>query len=227
MGARSRALAMACATRRAKRSSPKRRDHLAHLVDARPGEPCSSRLTTCRVHAHIERTIGPEAESALGLIELRGRYAKVKEHAGAWASLRIRRHESRELRKRRVLEREAQLAGEAPAARRDGLRIAVKREHAAFSTQGLENACRVAAAPERCIDIVPTRPDRQCRVHFIDEHCGVLVDESDHFCSGGLRFRPADNFNSANPSGAATVRRSGWIEASAPCIQALSSHSSR
>src|SRR5690242_3093352 len=46
-------------------------DHLANLVDARTSEPCGHRLTTCRVHAHIERTVGPEAEAARRIVELR------------------------------------------------------------------------------------------------------------------------------------------------------------
>ena len=87
----------------------------------------------------------------------------------------MRRHKYRELRKRRVLEREAQVVGEALAACRDGLRVAVEREHAAFSTHGLENACRVAAAPERCIDIVTACPESQPGVRLLDEHGSVLV----------------------------------------------------
>ena len=40
--------------------------------------------------------------------------------------------------KRRVHERKPHFVGKTLAAGRDGLRIAVDREHAAFSTQGLE-----------------------------------------------------------------------------------------
>ena len=47
-------------------------DHLANLVDARPSEPGRDRLAACRVHAHIERTVGAEAEAAGRVVELRG-----------------------------------------------------------------------------------------------------------------------------------------------------------
>ena len=55
--------------------------------------------------------------------------------------------------------------------------IPVDREHAAFSTQGLENACRVAAAPERRIDIVPIRFESQRRERLLDKHWRVLIHE--------------------------------------------------
>ena len=72
-------------------------------------------------------------------------------------------------------ERKPQVVGKGLTPGRDGLRIAVEREHATFSTQGLENACRVAAAPERRIDIVTTRIDGQCRERFFNKHWLVLI----------------------------------------------------
>jgi len=48
------------------------------------------------------------------------------------------RHERAEVGKRRVHERKPHFVGKTLPAGRDGLRIAVEREHAAFPTQGLE-----------------------------------------------------------------------------------------
>ena len=85
------------------------------------------------------------------------------------------RHELAQLRKRRVLERKPHLVGEAPPPGRDGFGITVDREHAARSTQGLENACRVPTAPERRIDIVTIRLEGQSRQRLFNEHRRVLV----------------------------------------------------
>ena len=46
-------------------------DHLANLIDARPSEPGRDGLAARRVHAHIERAVGTEAEAAPRIIELR------------------------------------------------------------------------------------------------------------------------------------------------------------
>jgi hypothetical protein len=59
------------------------RDHLANLVDARPSEPGRDRLAACRVHAHVERAVGAEAEAAARIVELRRGHAEVEEHAPA------------------------------------------------------------------------------------------------------------------------------------------------
>ncbi len=113
-------------------------DHLANLVDARTSEPRGDRLAACRVHAHIERTVGPEAEAARRIVELRRGDAEVEQNTPARAAARVSRHERADIGKRRVHERKPHFAGEAPAAGRDGLRVPVDREHAALSTQGLE-----------------------------------------------------------------------------------------
>src|SRR6185312_9779091 len=47
-------------------------NHFANLVDARPSEPGRDGLATCRVHTHIDRTVGAEAEAARRIVELRG-----------------------------------------------------------------------------------------------------------------------------------------------------------
>ena len=72
-------------------------------------------------------------------------------------------------------ERKPHFVGKARAAGLDGLRIPVDREHATFSTQGLENECRMAATPERRIDIVTARLEGQSRERLLDKHRGVLI----------------------------------------------------
>ena len=113
-------------------------DHLAHLVKARTSEPRRNGFAARRVHAHVERAVSAEAEPALRIIELRRGHAEVEEHTAASTIVRVCRHERAEVGKRRVHERKPHFVGKTLPAGRDGLRIAVEREHAAFSTQGLE-----------------------------------------------------------------------------------------
>ena len=131
----------------------------------------------CRVHAHVERALRPEAETARRIVELRRGDPEVEEHPTARAAVRVRGHERCKLGKRRVEERKPHFVGKALSSSRDGFDILVDREHTALSTQGREKACRVAAAPERRIDIVTTRNGRQRRERFLDEHRRVLIHE--------------------------------------------------
>ena len=89
--------------------------------------------------------------------------------------MRVCRHERGEIGKRRVDERKPHFVGKAAAAGRDGLRIPVEREHAAFSTQGLEYECRMTATPERRIDIVTARFQGQPCERLSGEHRCVLI----------------------------------------------------
>ena len=89
--------------------------------------------------------------------------------------MRVRRHERGEIGKRRVLERKPHFVGKAAAAGLDGLRILIECEHAAFSTQGLENECRMATAPKRRVDIVTARFQGQPRERLSGEHWEVLI----------------------------------------------------
>ena len=84
-------------------------------------------------------------------------------------------HERAEVRKRRVQERKPHFVGKAAAAGLNGLRIPVEREHAAFSTQGLEYECRMTATPERRIDIVTARFQGQPLERLRGEHWYVLI----------------------------------------------------
>ena len=72
-------------------------------------------------------------------------------------------------------ERKPHFVGKALAAGRDGLRVPVDREHAALPTQGLEDLCRMTAAPKRRIDIVTARFEGQSRERLRNEHRYMLV----------------------------------------------------
>ena len=89
----------------------------------------------------------------------------------------MRRHERGEIGKRRMEERKPHFVGKALVAGRDGLRVPVDREHAAFPTQGLEDLCRMTAAPKRRIDIVTARFEGQGRERLIDKHWRVLIHD--------------------------------------------------
>ena len=96
--------------------------------------------------------------------------------------VRVCRHERGEIGKRRMEERKPHFVGKALVAGRDGLRIPVECEQAAFSTQGLENECRMTATPERRIDIVTARFQGQPLERLSGEHRCVLI----HARSGPL-----------------------------------------
>jgi hypothetical protein len=85
------------------------------------------------------------------------------------------RHERAEIGKRRVHERKPHFVGKAAAAGRNGLRIPIEREQAAFSTQGLEYECRMTTTPKRRIDIVPARFQGQPLERLSGEHRLVLI----------------------------------------------------
>src|SRR5205823_14880752 len=59
------------------------RDHLTYLVDARASEPRRNGFAARRVHAHVERAVGAEAEAAARIVELRRGHPEVEEHAAA------------------------------------------------------------------------------------------------------------------------------------------------
>src|ERR1700752_4969015 len=84
--------------------------------------------------------------------------------------MRVCRHERGEIGKRRMEERKPHFVGKTVAAGRDGLRIPVEREHAAFGTERPENECRMTAAPERRIDIITARFQGQSRKRLSGEH---------------------------------------------------------
>ncbi len=89
--------------------------------------------------------------------------------------MRVCGHECAEFGKRRMDERKPHFVGKAAAAGLDGLRIPVEREQAAFSTQGLEDECRMTATPERRIDIVTARFQGQPFKRLSGEHRCVLI----------------------------------------------------
>ena len=174
-GLLSRALTMACATRRAKRSSPK--VAITWRISSMPARASQAATGSPRVGS-MRISSGPSARKLKprrGVIELRRRYAKIEEHAPARAIASVCAHDRAEVGKRRVHERKPHFVGKAAAAGLDGLRIPVECEQAALPTQGLENECRMTAAPERRIDIVTARFQGQPRERLCAEHRCVLI----------------------------------------------------
>src|SRR5262245_4818508 len=85
-------------------------------------------------------------------------------------------------------ERKPHFVGKALLTRCDGRRIAVEREHAAFSNQGLEKASRLPATPERRIDIEPIRFGAERCERLIDKHGSVLIHKGPY--AEAVRNRP-------------------------------------
>ena len=127
------------------------RDHLANLRLARSREPCGNRFAARRIHAHVERAVRPEAETACGVVELRRRDAEVEQDAAHGPARNELRHARGDIGKRRADERKPHFVGKTAVAGLDGRRVAVEREHAPFGTECPEDECRVTAAPERRI----------------------------------------------------------------------------
>ena len=218
-------------------------DHLAYLVDARPSEPGADRLAACRVHAHVERAVGAEAEAAAP-----GRRAAARRRRG-------RRARPGKGDPARVIgtsvPRSANDActsvsrtssAKRSAAGRDGLRIPVEREHAAFSTQGLENECRMAAAPERRIDIVTARFQGQPRERLCGKHWCVLIHVAKRSapaarCSSrcglpaaalnSLPTKPTYSDSDSSSDGRSVAASSFFSHRSRRSFQRASSHSSK
>ena len=82
----------------------------------------------------VSRLGGEVPDYAAALHE---RAAEVEKHAEDRAATRTFAHDLPKIGKRRVDDLKPHFAREARLPVRDGLRIAVEREHAAFSTQGL------------------------------------------------------------------------------------------
>src|SRR5690606_15148564 len=55
-------------------------DHVADLIVRRAREPGGGAFAPRRIHAHVERTVGLEAEAARGVVELWRRHAEVEEN---------------------------------------------------------------------------------------------------------------------------------------------------
>jgi hypothetical protein len=127
-----------------------------------------------------------------------------------------------------VHERKPHFVGKALAAGRNGLRIPVEREHAAFSTQGLENECRMAAAPERRIDIVTVRFQGQSRERLCGEHRDVLIHTSNPALRGSAGPFGRTYSDSDSSSDGRSVAASSFLShKSRRSFQRASSHSSK
>ena len=50
---------------------PERSDHVAHFLERSPGQPGTDGLAALRIHAHVERAVLLEAETARRIVELR------------------------------------------------------------------------------------------------------------------------------------------------------------
>src|SRR5262249_47998250 len=125
-----------------------------------------------RIHAHVERPLGPEREAALGPVELRRADAQIDHET-------IDRHCAERAQNRgcfgevAVNQRDAVADRRQPLSRRlDGARIAVDADQARVG--GLENARSMSAAAHRGVAIHPARARREPAHYLVGHHRLVL-----------------------------------------------------
>ena len=165
-----RAAIMAVAMRRAFFSSPKRRDDRGQRAVIGGVDEISGAFAR-QAHAHVQRTIFAEAETARRLVELEGRYAQVQHHAIAGSRELVHAGE--------FALHQGQPAGEAfnqRLAARDGVGIAVDAQHAAVG--GFQNGGGITTATKRAIDIRRAVAGRQHLDHFVQHHRDVAAHAS-------------------------------------------------
>ncbi len=73
-----------------------------------------------------------------------------------------------------MADRDAGIATEFAPRVRDGLRIAIHQQQAAIRVETIQHRARMAAAPERAIEIAPVRTQRQSGEHGFPHHRDVL-----------------------------------------------------
>jgi hypothetical protein len=134
------------------------------------------------VHAHVERTLGVEAEPARGLVELQRAHAQVQEHAPG----RLAGQAIRDLAEVRVLEAHA-IAELAEARRRphERVRILVEGDQAAVGRIAAQDLARMAAEADRPVDVQTARPHREQLHRFREEDRLVPRDSA----AGHIRSR--------------------------------------
>jgi hypothetical protein len=128
---------------------PIERDHLPDLFFGGAREPLGRGLAACRVHAHVERSVPGETESARGLLELRARDAQVQQHTGHLAdSAGGERLFHR--RKPRVDQLKTRIFVRAIRMRRG---VLIKSEKSSANTETGEDGLAVPAAAKGAIDV--------------------------------------------------------------------------
>jgi hypothetical protein len=115
------------------------------------------------IHAHVERSLAREAESAPRLVELRARNAQVEEHSGymsdsALGERRAHRRESPvDQLKTRIFDR----------AMRNRLGVLIKSEKSSANTELGEDGRAVPAAAKGAIDVDSVFADsKSCNAFF-------------------------------------------------------------
>jgi hypothetical protein len=131
-----------------------------------------------RVHAHVERTVLLETETARAFVELRRRHAEVEQNPATGTSFAMCRDQCVERTERSASHHQARLRFEAPASGGNGCRVTVDREQTVACSERLEDAGSVTAATERCVDVqsrlASVRTDRKRSDGLFDKHRLVL-----------------------------------------------------
>ena len=137
-------------------------DNLPYFAFVRAGEPLGGSCAAARVHAHVERRIGAEAEAARRVVELRRRHAEIKQNA---VDLRCSACDQHFAQTAEILVRELQSLVIDFSARCDRRRIAIQRNQTPAPAQARQNLSAVAAAAKRAVDV------NTVRLHFQTVYC--------------------------------------------------------
>src|SRR5690606_36586064 len=139
------------------------------LVLRNAGEPLGGRLAAGRIHAHVERPFAREGKTALGVVELRRRYAEIEQHAAELGAGEPGTHDRLEVLEPRMHDREARIGAESSTPRSYRFRILVQREQTPLSAKPCENFSAVPSAAERGVDVRAVRRHRETVERFVHQ----------------------------------------------------------
>ena len=185
-------------------------DNACNLLFRRLVQPFRRRHPAAGVHAHVQRRVVAEAESARRLIQLRAGYAQIEQHPVHEPDAPFGKHFFQP-GKRRVDHDEARVL---PAlAFGNGCRVPIQGDEPAIRAKPFENCKAVPAAAEGGIHVDAVGADCQCFDGILEEYGDVAMGHSEKPLSSSGRV----------PFWAAAASISGnWAAASNWACQAAS-----
>ena len=121
-------------------------EHVGDLRLRCARQPLRRALAGVGIHAHVQRAVLAERETAFGDVELRRGHTEVEQHAIESGHAPVR-----EVGEAAAADRHARIAPELAFGHGDRLGILVHQQQPASGAQSREHAARMAAAPERAV----------------------------------------------------------------------------
>src|SRR5581483_10456494 len=147
-------------------------EHVGDFALGGAREKSGRALAAARVHAHVERRVGLETETARGIVELRRGHAEIEQYTVESGGGRVPIGEIGEIA---VADHYARVAAEFRARRGDGGRIAVHEQQAPGGTEPREQRTRMAAAAERAVEVRPVGAHGERCERLVEHHGDVSL----------------------------------------------------